>query len=497
MMFPAGKKKTAAKDKAVVGVGRRACSAREEASVQRAVLAATDELVAGHPAIATVADARHAANVAAASFPRWSRTPPGDRRAILNRAADLLLQRMDEFVKAIHEETGGTRAWAEHNCRLGASILREAAALATQITGEVIPSDETGSLALAIRQPCGVVLSMAPWNAPVVLSVRSLAMPLACGNTVVLKASELSPLTHELVVSTLHEAGLPEGVLGIVHNREDEAETIVEALIAHPAVRRVNFTGSTRVGRVIAELCARHLKKCLLELGGKAPLIVLDDADLDTAVQAAAFGAFFHQGQICMSTERLIVHEKLVGEFVERLRARAEHMAVPEALGPDAVIGAMISEQAATRVKALIDDAVIKGASLVAGGRQKGAFLEPTILDCVAPDMRIYHEETFGPVASIIRYSDVDEAVSIANDTEYGLAAAVFGRDVARALQVAQQIESGICHINRATIHDEPQMPFGGMKASGYGRFGGKSGIEEFTELRWITIQNGQQIYPV
>lgn len=466
-------------------------------SLQKAALAATDEHIERGPVVSTVADARHVANVAAACFPQWSRTPPVERRAILNRAADLLLERREDFVRIIHLETGGTRAWGELNCRLGASILREAAALTTQISGEVIPSDHTGSMALAIRQPCGVVLSMAPWNAPIVLSVRSLAVPLACGNTAVFKASELCPRTHEMVVSTMREAGLPEGVLGIVHNREDEAEAVVEALIAHPAVRRVNFTGSTRVGRVIAEICARQLKKCLLELGGKAPLIVLDDADLDESVKAAAYGAFFNQGQICMSTERLIVHESLADAFIERLRARAERMALPDRHGPGGTIGSMISEHAATRVKALIDDAVAKGASLVAGGRQQGAALEPTILDGVTSNMRIYYEETFGPVASIIRYCDVEEAISIANDTEYGLAAAVFGRDVARALDVARQIESGICHINSSTIHDEPQMPFGGMKASGYGRFGGKAGIDEFTELRWITIQNGHQDYPV
>jgi acyl-CoA reductase-like NAD-dependent aldehyde dehydrogenase len=318
-------------------------------------------------------------------------------------------------------------------------------------------------------------------------------VPLACGNTVVFKASELCPLTHQLVVEVLRSAGVPDGALGIVHNREEQAAEIVDTLIGHPAVRRVNFTGSTRVGRLVAELCARHLKKCLLELGGKAPFIVLDDADVDAAVAAAAFGAFFHQGQICMSTERLIVHESLAAEFTDKLHGRAERLAVAdgERLGP------MISEAAAARVKALVDDAVTRGAKLVAGGKQKGAFLEATILDGISPDMRIYYEEAFGPVASIIRYADVEEAVSIANDTEYGLAAAIFGRDVVRALAVARQIESGICHINGATIHDEPQMPFGGMKASGWGRFGGRAGVEEFTELRWITIQNGERSYPL
>jgi acyl-CoA reductase-like NAD-dependent aldehyde dehydrogenase len=459
--------------------------------LHKAVLDTTGVVLPARPAISTVADARHAANMAAAHFPAWSRTSPAERRAVLDRAAESLAARTEEFVAVIALETGGTRAWAELNCRLGASILREAAAMTTQVSGEIIPSNQPDSLALAIRQPCGVVLSVAPWNAPIVLAVRSLAMPLACGNTVVFKASELCPRTHHMVAAVLRDAGVPHGALGVVHNAEEEAEAVVEALIAHPAVRRVNFTGSTRVGRLIAELCARNLKKCLLELGGKAPLIVLPDANLDSAVEAAAFGAFFHQGQICMSTERLIVHEALASDFIARLRATAERMALPAQGGGEAEIGPMISEHAAGRIKAIVDDAVAKGATLIAGGRQTGAYMEPTILDGVTPNMRVYYEETFGPVASIIRYSDIDEAVSIANDTEYGLAAAVFGRDVGRALLVARRIESGICHVNRATIHDEPQMPFGGMKASGYGRFGGRAGMEEFTELRWITLQEG------
>ncbi|MBX3578730.1 MAG: aldehyde dehydrogenase [Rhizobiaceae bacterium] len=452
--------------------------------------------VVERPAVSTVADAVHAANVAAAAFPAWSRTPPSERRAILNRAADILLDRSEEIVATISAETGGTRAWGVLNCRLGAAILREAAAITTQIGGEVIPSDDAAMLAMAIRQPCGVVLSMAPWNAPVVLGTRSLAVPLACGNTVVFKASELSGRTHALLVDILNQAGLPKGVVGVVHNAEDHAQEIVEALVAHPAVRRVNFTGSTRAGRVIAEIGARHLKKCLLELGGKAPLIVLEDADLEAAAGAAAFGAYFHQGQICMSTDRLVVHDAIANDFIERLRGRAERLTVGGAGETEERLGPMISADAAARVRALIDDAVMKGARLVTGGRQDGAFLEATILDAVTPAMRIYHEETFGPVASVIRFSDQDEAISIANDTEYGLSAAVFSRDVTRALAVARRIETGICHINGATIHDEPQMPFGGMKASGYGRFGGRAGIDEFTELRWITLQDGRREYP-
>jgi acyl-CoA reductase-like NAD-dependent aldehyde dehydrogenase len=454
-------------------------------------------LVVSRVHASSVAEARQAANRAAAAFPLWSATPPTERRAILNRAADILLERSDDFAEIIGAETGGTRAWSELNCTLGAAILREAAAMTTQVAGEVIPSDRGGSFAMAIRQPCGVVLSMAPWNAPIVLSVRSIAMPLACGNTVVFKASELCPGTHALIGKVLADAGLPSGALAVIHNQEAQAPEIAEALIAHSAVRRINFTGSTRSGRVIAEMAARHLKKTLLELGGKAPLIVLEDADVDEAVRAAAFGAFFHQGQICMSTERLIVHESVADAFTEKLVAEAARMRPGDPSDPANAIGPMISEQAAIRVKALIDDAVQKGARLVAGGQRQAVWLDATILDQVKPSMRIYYEECFGPVASIIRFREVDEAVSIANDTEYGLSAAVFSRDVTRALGVAQRLETGICHINSATIHDEPQMPFGGVKSSGHGRFGGRAGIDEFTELRWVTIQSGRPIYPI
>ncbi|MCI5073860.1 aldehyde dehydrogenase [Oricola sp.] len=446
---------------------------------------------------ASTEDAVRAANAAARAFPGWSSTVPSERREILNDAASLLLQRADDFVEAMISETGSTASWGQFNCRLAASMLLEAGAMAGQATGEVIPAERPGAFAMAIRQPCGVVFSMAPWNAPVILSTRSVAMPLACGNTVVMKASELCPRTHGLLGEVLNEAGLPKGCVNVIHSAPETAPEVVEALIAHPAVRRVNFTGSTRVGRMIAEKAARYLKRCLLELGGKAPVIVLDDADIDAAVDAAVFGAFFNQGQICMSTERIVVDESVADEFVDKFKTRANAIRATDPRDPDCVLGAMITEQAAQRVKGLIDDAAMKGAKLVTGGRQEGVFVDPAILDNVSPAMRIYHEESFGPVASIIRVSGEDEAVSVANDTEYGLAAAVFSRDVSRALAVAQRLETGICHVNSATIYDEPQMPFGGVKASGYGRFGGRAGIDEFTELRWITIQNGKHEYPI
>jgi acyl-CoA reductase-like NAD-dependent aldehyde dehydrogenase len=453
--------------------------------------------VASTVAAASTEDARQAANAAAKAFPAWAAMGPGQRRKILNAAADKLQERAKDFVAAMASETGATAGWAMFNVTLASDMLREAAAMTTQITGEVIPSNRPGSLAMAVRQPAGVVLSIAPWNAPVILGVRSIAMPLACGNTVVMKTSEICPRTHRLIVDALHEAGLPEGVLNAISNAPEDAGEIVEALIGHPAVRRVNFTGSTRVGRIIAETAGRHLKPVLLELGGKAPFVVLDDADIDEAVAAAAFGAYMNQGQICMSTERLVVDEKIADRFVEAMAAKVTTLKAGDPRRSDTPLGSLVDLRAAQRVETLVRDAVSKGAVLAAGGNIDGTIMDATLLDRVTPAMRIYGEETFGPVASVVRVGSVDEAVRVANDTEYGLSAAVFGRDINRAMSVARRIESGICHINGPTVHDEAQMPFGGTKESGYGRFGGKAGIAEFTELRWLTLQDGPIHYPI
>jgi acyl-CoA reductase-like NAD-dependent aldehyde dehydrogenase len=262
-------------------------------------------------------------------------------------------------------------------------------------------------------------------------------------------------------------------------------------------VRRINFTGSSAVGRIIAQLAGRHLKPVLLELGGKAPLVVLEDADLDEAVKAAAFGAFMNQGQICMSTERIVVDAAVADAFVEKLAAKAASLVAGDPRGGNVALGCMISKDAVARVARLVADATSKGAKLVAGGKAEGAVMQATVLDGVTPAMTIYGEESFGPVVCVTRVRGVEEAIRSANDTEYGLAAAVFGRDVMRALAVARRIDSGICHINGATVHDEAQMPFGGTKASGYGRFGGKAGIDAFTELRWITIESQPGHYPI
>ncbi|MCE2911273.1 MAG: aldehyde dehydrogenase [Rubrivivax sp.] len=446
---------------------------------------------------ASTADAVAAVEAAAEAFKTWSKTGPGERRALLLKAAEALEAKTPKFVEAVPAETGATAMWAGFNVMLAAGMIREAAALTTQIGGEVIPSDVPGSLAMAVRQPAGVVLGIAPWNAPVILGVRAIATPLACGNTVILKGSENCPRTHQLIVEAFQDAGFPAGVVNYLTNAPADAGAVVEAMVAHPAVRRVNFTGSTRVGRLIAMTCAKHLKPAVLELGGKAPLVVLDDADLHAAVDGAAFGAFANSGQICMSTERIVVDRKVADDFVAMFAKKARSLPLGDPRRPEPVVlGSVIGMGTVEHCNALIDDALAKGAKLVCGGKADSTLMPATLLDHVTPRMRIYHEETFGPVKCIVRVDGVEQAIACANDNEYGLSAAVFGRDTARAIQVAQRIESGICHVNGPTVHDEAQMPFGGVKGSGMGRFGGKAGIAEFTELRWITVQTGERHYP-
>ncbi|MBU1307109.1 MAG: aldehyde dehydrogenase [Alphaproteobacteria bacterium] len=451
--------------------------------------------LASRSAAAGVADANAAVEAAARAFKIWSKTGPGQRRSLLNKAADVLAGKVAEFTQLMIEETGSTAPWAGFNVMLAANMLREAGAMTTQISGEIIPSDKPNTLAMGIRQPAGVCLGIAPWNAPVILGTRAVAMAIACGNTVVLKASEACPGVHRLIGQCLHEAGMPAGVINVITNDPKDAAVIVETLIAHPAVRRVNFTGSTAVGKRIGELAGRHLKPALLELGGKAPFIVLDDADIDGAVNAAIFGAYMHQGQICMSTERIIVDNKVADAFVDKLAARAAQLPAGDPRG-HVVIGSLISLAAAEKNEALVADAVSKGAVLRAGGNRTGTVVEATVLDNVTPAMRVYTEESFGPVKPIIRVDGEDEAIRVANDTEYGLSSAVFSRDIQRALGVAARLETGICHINGPTVSDEAQMPFGGVKGSGYGRFGGKAAIAEFTDLRWVTIEDAGQQYP-
>lgn len=454
----------------------------------------TGEVATVAPA-ASIADVQAAAKAAGNAFPAWSKTGPAERRALLWKAADALEEMAPDITRIATTETGATAPWTGFNCMLGAGMLREAASMTTQITGEIIPANKPGTLSMAQRKPLGVCLGIAPWNAPIILGVRAVAMAIACGNTAILKASELCPATHLAIGEAFRKAGFPDGVMNVVTNAPEDAADVVAALIAAPEVRHINFTGSTNIGRIIAQKAAEHLKPVLLELGGKAPLIVLDDADIEAAVNGAAFGSFMNQGQICMSTERVIVQEGIADEFIKALAAKTA--ALPAGNPRDKVVlGSMVTLDAAEKMGAIISDAKAKGGKVIAGGKRNGSIVEATLIDNVSADMKVYSEESFGPVKPIIRVSSDAEAIRVANDTAYGLSAAVYSSNIQRALAVSDQIESGICHINGPTVADEAQMPFGGVKDSGYGRFGGKAAIDTFTSIRWVTIEDPNQHFP-
>lgn len=448
-------------------------------------------------AACSVEDALRAAESSQRAFRSWSRTGPTERRRLLLAAADALEAKMADFCTVMAEEIGASQLWAQFNVGASASLLREAAALTTQIKGETIPTDKPGTVSMTLRQPVGTVLSIVPWNGPVILGARAIAYPLACGNTVIFKGSESSPRTHALLAEAFYEAGLPAGVLNFLISAPVDAAAVTEALVAHDTVRRVNFTGSTKIGRMIAQTCASHLKRCLLELGGKAPFVVLDDADIDGAVNAAVFGAFLYQGQICMSTERFVVDEAVADAFVSRFaqRVRTLETGVPTQSG-NCVIGPMIAQDSVQRINQLLDDAIGKGATIVVGGLAESALMGPTLVDRVTREMDIYDEETFGPVTTIVRVKGAEQALEVANDTAYGLSSSIFSRDVTRALELASRLDAGCVHINGATVQNEPQAPYGGMKNSGYGRFDGSAVIDEFTEIKWVTVEPSDQPYP-
>jgi len=443
-------------------------------------------------------DVRRAVDAADAAFEEWAALAPFARRAILLKAADLLEGKGDQVAELMAGEAGGTRPWAYFNVALAANMLREAAAAVTAPRGEVLTAQEQGALGLAVREPVGVVAAFAPWNAPVILGVRAVAAPLAAGNTVVVKASEDAPLACGLFVAdVLREAGLPDGVLNVITNDPADAAEIAETLIADERVRAVNFTGSTNVGRIIGEHAARHLKPAVLELGGKNAVIVLADADVDYAVDAVTFSVFMNSGQICMSGDRILVHESLAEEFTRKFTAKAASLQAGDPTHPHTVVGPLVAASAAQRVAGLVEDAVAKGAKvLTGGGKPDGAVHPATVLTDVPKDAELYHAEAFGPVCVVETFADDATAVAVANDTDNGLTCGIITENATHGLAVARRIRTGIVHINDQSVADEPQAPFGGFKASGYGRFGGRWGIEAFSNTRWVTIATQQAHYP-
>jgi vanillin dehydrogenase len=443
-------------------------------------------------------DVRAAVDAAQAAFADWAALGPYARRTIFLTAADLLEARAEQAVELMAGEAGGTRPWALFNVGLAAQILREAAAATTAPRGDVLAAQEHGALGLAVREPLGVVAAFAPWNAPVILGVRAVAAPLAAGNTVVLKPSEDAPLACGLFVAdVLRDAGLPDGVLNVVTNDRSDAAAIAEALIGDPRVRGVNFTGSTGVGRVIGRLAAEQLKPAVLELGGKNSVLVLEDADVGYAVEAAAFAVFMNSGQICMSADRILVHESVAQEFVRRFTTKASTLAAGDPAQAATVIGPLVSAASADRLAALVDEAVAAGALLLTGGgRPDGALYPATVLTDLPKDTALYAGEAFGPVVVIETFADEDTAVELANDTEHGLTCGIITENGTRGLRLARRIRTGIVHVNDQSVADEPQAPFGGFGASGYGRFGGRWGLEAFSNTRWITLATEQAHFP-
>jgi aldehyde dehydrogenase (NAD+) len=375
-------------------------------------------------------------------------------------------------------------------------VYRAAAAAAYQVNGEILPSDH-GKVSLVMREPLGVVSVISPWNFPLILSSRGLATALAVGNCVVLKPSEETPVAGGLLIAEiLEEAGIPKGVFNVITCSRDHVGEVGDELISNPAVHGVSFTGSTAVGSKIAAKAGGLLKRCCVELGGKDALIVLDDADIELAVNAATFGSFMHQGQICMSVERVIVHSKVAKEFTEKFVANTKKLKVGNPREMGNCIGPVINKTQLDKIRAQIDEAVAQGAKILCGGKNDGLFLEPTILADVTRDMKVFREETFGPVAPILIADSVDDAVEIANDSDYGLSAGIMTRNEEKGLSIARRLRTGMAHVNDSSVNDEPHVPFGGIGASGLGRHGGKQGIDTFTEMRWITLERGGRHYP-
>jgi aldehyde dehydrogenase (NAD+) len=445
---------------------------------------------------ASRADAAAAIAAAEAAQPAWAALAHSQRARLLSKAADVLESRTKDFQDALIDEGGAWIGKTMFETGYSVGVYRAAAAAAYQVTGEILPSDH-GKLSLVVREPLGVVSVISPWNFPLILSSRGFATALAVGNSIVLKPSEETPVSGGLLIAeVLEEAGFPKGVFNVVTCSRDHVAEVGDELIANPSVRGVSFTGSTAVGTQVAAKAGGLLKKCCVELGGKDALIVLDDADIEHAVNAATFGSFMHQGQICMSVERIIVHRDVAAEFTEKFVANTKKLKVGNPREMANCIGPIINKKQLDKIRDQVDDAIAKGAKVLCGGKNDGLFFQPTILTNVTSDMKLMREETFGPIAPIVTVATVDEAVEVANDTEYGLSAGIMTRNEERGLAIARRLKTGMAHINDSSVNDEPHVPFGGVRWSGLGRHGGRAGIDQFTEMRWITLERGGRHYP-
>ena len=423
----------------------------------------------------------------------WAKVGPEDKEKILLKAADILEASADKYTLIFSRESGSCLMKARGEIVNSANIIRSAAGEIRRIPGGVIPAEMGGEFSCWIRQPLGVVAGISPFNFPVVLAITKAAFALAAGNAFILKPSSDTPVSGVIISEAFEKAGIPKGLFSCVPGKGSE---IGDKLIEDPRIRMISFTGSTKVGRQLEAKAALHHKKITLEMGGKNPLIVLKDADMDQAVNTALFGAFYHQGQICMATGRIIVEEPVYDEFCDKLAARVSKLRWGNMADPLNFVGPLIHEEHTEFLDELIKDAVDKGATLMCGGTHKGAFYEPSLLKDVTPQMRVFSEECFGPLPSVVKAKDPEDALRLCNMNEYGLTSAIFTKDLTLAMSLAPRMESGMVHVNDSTVMGSRQAPFGGVKNSGMGREGGHFSIEEYTELKWIAVRYEKRGFP-
>ena len=468
----------------------------QQASRQFEDLNPSDGSVWAHIPDGTAADTRRAIEAANTAFPGWAALKFQDRAEYMLKVAAIIEKRAPDFVAAAQFEGGGWYGKGIYETKAMPEIFKAAAAVCYAPIGEVLPS-LNGKVSTAVRSPMGVIGVISPWNVPGILASRPFSFAMAMGNTIVLKPSEETPFMGGLFFAeVMEEAGVPPGVFNVVTCSRDNVAEVGDELVDNPKVKGIAFTGSTAVGRRIAAKCGAHLKKACIELGGKDSLLILEDADMERATSAASFGAFMHQGQVCMSVEKVLVQEQVYDAFLNGFVARASKLKTGNVADKSNVIGPLINDRQAARVKHQLEDAVAKGAKIALGGGVNGRFVEPTIVTHVTPDMDIWRDETFGPVAIVVPFRTDAEAIAMNNDTEYGLSSGIITRDEYRAMEIAHQLDTGMCHVNCATINDEAHAPFGGTKASGMGRYGGRWSLESFSETRWITLDRGQKPFP-
>ena len=431
-------------------------------------------------------DINRAVETARQAFESFKNTLPKERERILCKAAEILERDRQEFIDILVDEIGSPIKKAAFEVEKGLSFFRAAAGMTRQMTGKTIPSDAPGKFSMSIRAPLGVIAAITPFNVPLIKGVRLSCNPIALGNTVVMLPSEEAPMLSIRLAKLYAEAGLPDGVFNVVSGNGYE---IGDALTTHPDVKMVTFTGSSRVGAHIRELCAKHNKRVTLELGGKSPLVVMDDCDMKQAVMGATMGIFMFQGQVCMGSSRVYVQREIFDRFIENYAKAASSLGMGELRDPNTVIGPIISERQRNRVRRHIEDAREKGATVVTGGDWEGNRCQPTILTGVTPEMTVYAEETFGPVVSVYPVDTLDEAIEASNDSDFGLSAAIYTQNLNDAMRYVMEVDSGMVHVNGSALHDEAHVPFGGTKNSGAGREGTEEDIEAMTEWKWATIQ--------